>query len=93
MFRVRTNPPPSLLTSVKLILASESEPVALALQSIKSVTGKAEESSCSKYLQRDTVVGFAEVYVFLSGKCSCASPERKRKGERGRGKWEIALCR
>ena len=50
---------------MKLILATESQAVALALQSIKSVTGEAKESSCSKYLQRDTVVGFAELHVCI----------------------------
>lgn len=84
MFRVRLNPPLSFLTSMKLILATESQPVALALQSIKSVTGKAEESSCSKYLQRDTVVGFAEVYVFSLESVPVHSQKEKER-ERGEG--------
>lgn len=69
---------------MKLILATESQPVALALQSIKSVTGEAEESSCSKYLQRDTVVGFAEVYVFSLGNVSVHFQKVKER-ERGEG--------
>lgn len=69
---------------MKLILTTESQPVALALQSIKSVTGEAEESSCSKYLQRDTVVCFAEVYVFSLGNVPVHSQKVKER-ERGEG--------
>ena len=84
MFRVRINPPLSVLTSMKLILATESQAVALALQSIKSVTGEAKESSCSKYLQRDTVVGFAELHVFSLGNVPVHSQKEKER-ERGEG--------
>lgn len=48
---------------MKLILATESQPMAQALQSIKSVTGKAVESIYHKYSWRDTMVSFAEAYV------------------------------
>lgn len=48
---------------MKLILTTESQPVALALQLIKSMTGEAVESICTKYSEGPGV-GSVETYVF-----------------------------
>lgn len=65
--RVWINPPLSLLTSVKLILATESQPTALALQSIKKRDWEAVESICSKYSQRAPVCRLCQGSHVTSG--------------------------
>lgn len=69
---------------MKLILATESQPMAQALQLINSVTGEEAESIYNKYSQRDTMVGLAEAQVLPLEKCSSAFLERKREGQRGK---------
>lgn len=67
---------------MKLILATESQPVALALQSVNGGTREAVDSICPKYSPRGTVMGFAETYVFSLENVPVCSLGRKRKGER-----------
>lgn len=82
-FRVWINPLLSLLTSMKLILTTESQPMAQALRLIKSVTGEAVESICNKYSEGHHS-GLCWGLCVISGKRSYAFLQRKREG-RGKG--------
>ena len=78
---------------MKLNLATESQPVALALQSVNGGTGEAVDSICSKYSPRGTVMGFAEAYVFSLENVPVHSREEKERerGERDRREAGVML--
>ena len=79
---------------MKLILATESQPVVQALQSIKSMTREAAENICNKYSQTGTMVGFAEARVLSLEDVSMHSwREREGNGQiEGLGGREGNFC-